>query len=529
LSKPKFEQLINTIEIVIGVTGHRKLSDEDLIRDKIKQTLQNIEDRLNSILSNSKYKFSVLSPLAEGTDRITVEEVLKLDNSTTNEKSALDVILPLSKNDYIQDFDDPESREQFEYLLKRARSVKYFENCTNRDDSYYKSGRYIVDNCDILIAVWNGKPAAGLGGTADIVKYARDRDKWIFWINSESGAVQEEGDEEKLYLHIEGFNSEKVNLKKFNEQLEAQFNFLVKKAQKSKLPLGYIDILKTSLLPQFIKGDMLAQKYQKLYFIVGNSIYTLAAAAVATVTIQVLFFPEIPQIIWIEFILISIILILLVVSNIKDWHRKWIDYRYFSETLRSALFLKVANIKCNIPQAPPHLGLAIEKDWTSKAFFSVWKNNQDNKEMIPFLSFKKFLIDGWFTDQMNYYQKASLKNEKNHEIFTRLGEIFFVLTLIVAVFHALNFEILPHLLTTIAILLPTSAAALTGIRNNHEYIRNAKRYKQMAHTISNINERALEVENMESLVSLLEKANQVMLGEHQDWRVIVQYHKLQPP
>ncbi|GLF95217.1 hypothetical protein SYYSPA8_12990 [Streptomyces yaizuensis] len=31
----------------------------------------------------------------------------------------------------------------------------------------------LVDRCDLLIAIWDGSPARGYGGTADVVHYAR--------------------------------------------------------------------------------------------------------------------------------------------------------------------------------------------------------------------------------------------------------------------------------------------------------------------------------------------------------------------
>ena len=36
-----------------------------------------------------------------------------------------------------------------------------------------------TDACEILLAVWDGKPAAGLGCTADVVAYARERDRHV--------------------------------------------------------------------------------------------------------------------------------------------------------------------------------------------------------------------------------------------------------------------------------------------------------------------------------------------------------------
>ncbi len=33
-------------------------------------------------------------------------------------------------------------------------------------------GLVVVERCDLLLAIWDGHPAHGLGGTADIVAYA---------------------------------------------------------------------------------------------------------------------------------------------------------------------------------------------------------------------------------------------------------------------------------------------------------------------------------------------------------------------
>ncbi|MGA3159798.1 MAG: hypothetical protein ABSC77_01175 [Terracidiphilus sp.] len=48
-----------------------------------------------------------------------------------------------------------------------------------RRDAYAQAGRYVVDHCDVLIAVWDGKPARGRGGTAKIVQYAQEQNRPI--------------------------------------------------------------------------------------------------------------------------------------------------------------------------------------------------------------------------------------------------------------------------------------------------------------------------------------------------------------
>src|SRR5206468_2655686 len=41
------------------------------------------------------------------------------------------------------------------------------------EDAYLAAGHWIVDQSDLVILVWNGYPAAGKGGTADVASYAR--------------------------------------------------------------------------------------------------------------------------------------------------------------------------------------------------------------------------------------------------------------------------------------------------------------------------------------------------------------------
>ncbi len=417
--------------------------------------------------------------------------------------------------------------------MRKANSITLLNETKSRGDAFYQVGRYTVDNCDILIAVWNGKPAAGKGGTAAIVKYARANNKWIYWINSENGIISEEGNKENEFKYLKIYNNEDINKNSINNSLNKRYKKCINKANEHNLSSNLINKLTEKLLPQSIKASSLARKYQKRYRTVGTSIYVLSAGAVATVTIQILFFPNIPQLILAEFIEISFILILLLISRKQDWHRKWVDYRFLAECLRPSLFFRVANIKREINIPPAHITLSDNsKDWITKAFDSIWSNDNCSDKKIPLNAFKNFILDLWINDQLTYYQKSAKKNGKNNEIFKTLGLIFFILTLIAAALHAFNIEIFKNtqILIATAIILPAVAASLTGISNNREYGRNAERYKQMSQNISHIKELIEEIEDMESLVEILDKANQIMLAEHQDWRVVVQFNKkLHPP
>jgi hypothetical protein len=45
------------------------------------------------------------------------------------------------------------------------------------------AGAIVADRCERLIAVWDGRPALGLGGTGDVVRYAQGigRDVVVVW------------------------------------------------------------------------------------------------------------------------------------------------------------------------------------------------------------------------------------------------------------------------------------------------------------------------------------------------------------
>ena len=51
------------------------------------------------------------------------------------------------------------------------------------EQAFLDAGQDVVDRCDRLLAVWDGRPAGGRGGTADIVAYAeRQQRPWtLVW------------------------------------------------------------------------------------------------------------------------------------------------------------------------------------------------------------------------------------------------------------------------------------------------------------------------------------------------------------
>ncbi|MGH9133615.1 MAG: hypothetical protein ACRDZZ_06740 [Ilumatobacteraceae bacterium] len=142
----------------VGVTGHRRLADAAGVADAVERELDALDgDR----------GIELWSALAEGADRLVAERALERPGTS------LVVVLPLVADDYSADF--PDTVDEFDRLLDRAVRIEVCgpDDDGSRESAYERAGLMIVDSCDVLIAVWDGGPSGGRGGTAEIVDAAR--------------------------------------------------------------------------------------------------------------------------------------------------------------------------------------------------------------------------------------------------------------------------------------------------------------------------------------------------------------------
>lgn len=158
--------------IRIGVTGHRILAEPEKIDAGVEDALRRIESAFPG------EPVTGVSALAEGADRIVARHVLDRPGS------GLIVPLPVPTSDYLSDFESDESRAEFLRLLQRAGHVEEMPSTATRDRAYEAAGEYVLNNSDVLIAIWDGENAQGRGGTGDIVARARERGLPIAWVHA---------------------------------------------------------------------------------------------------------------------------------------------------------------------------------------------------------------------------------------------------------------------------------------------------------------------------------------------------------
>jgi hypothetical protein len=143
----------------LGITGHINLTPAtaDLVAGAIRKALAGYQPEA----------LTGVSCIAGGADSIFAEAVLDAGG-------LLEVILPAEG--YRDRALAPEDAGRFDDLLRRASVVRVMPFPAPGRDAYAAANEALLDSCDRLLAVWDGRPANGAGGTAEVVAHARMRD-----------------------------------------------------------------------------------------------------------------------------------------------------------------------------------------------------------------------------------------------------------------------------------------------------------------------------------------------------------------
>lgn len=150
----------------LGITGHQLIPDA---------ARESVVDALKREIERASQPSSLwgLTSLAVGADQLFAGLVLRAGGK-------LHVIIP--SNSYDGTFRN-DGLTRYHTLLTAATKVERLDFDEPSEEAFFAAGCRIVESCDILLAVWDGKPSRGLGGTADVVQYARSsgRPVEIIW------------------------------------------------------------------------------------------------------------------------------------------------------------------------------------------------------------------------------------------------------------------------------------------------------------------------------------------------------------
>jgi hypothetical protein len=144
---------------MVGMTGHQGLPTPTAelvtaaLRDKLRAYTPNLVG---------------VTMLGPGADQLFARVVLELGGT-------LYVVQPTTGMQYRDGFEDPDAQRGYDELYSQASHVEALEHTDSTEHAHMEAGKAVVDRSGLLVAVWDGQPSRGLGGTADVVAYARQR------------------------------------------------------------------------------------------------------------------------------------------------------------------------------------------------------------------------------------------------------------------------------------------------------------------------------------------------------------------
>ncbi|MGB6721422.1 MAG: hypothetical protein WBE72_11550 [Terracidiphilus sp.] len=551
--------------IRIGAIGHRRLKDPASVQTLVKRAMDSVVESLFPDESRRNIErvrragttpiaFSVLSPLAEGADRVVARAVLEYSGAR------LDAVLPLALEDYLEDFATEESRKEFEELLSRCRKPLFLRTRRIRDDrhdkrdqaelrrdAYAQVGRYVVDHCDVLIAVWDGEAARGRGGTAEIVRYAQEQMRPIVRVWGEACAVLNPGSNNGLDASaldgIDRFNRQPIaSAERAHYAASLDRDHFEKPAAAGKIPAGVRELVNARLFPYYAQASIVAKQSRDRFHRAGRDIYGLSAAAVGCAALGVL----LPAFAWsgygAELALLIVISVTLWQARSKHSHLAWIENRFLAERIRSGVFMAICGVEPRPIEVLPYMGHSqTVNDWPVRVFDEIW-------DRLPSLSgcdegecpmLNSYIREVWIGDQVKFHKDKRAREGKARKRLATAGKIVLPVTIAAAALHLMLLLWRPstnapepvhmlhhglHLsLAFIALLFPAIAASLAGMEAHREHLRLEKRSANMVPQLERLGRQMASATDPERFENLLQQVDEIMLRETQDWLMLMRY------
>ncbi|MEV5770067.1 hypothetical protein AB0L49_02185 [Streptomyces antimycoticus] len=137
----------------LGITGHRGLppETEQLVRRALREAVASYGPDLVGV-----------SCISDGPDAWFAELVLEAGGR-------LEVVVPAEK--YRESLPE-EHHQTYDHLIQQAADIHRTGMVESDSQAHMAGSEILVGVVDELVAVWDGQPARGYGGTADVVAYA---------------------------------------------------------------------------------------------------------------------------------------------------------------------------------------------------------------------------------------------------------------------------------------------------------------------------------------------------------------------
>ena len=388
------------IPIVIGVTGHRNLRDEDVptLRSIVRDELKKLQDAC------PHSSFTMLSSLAVGAETLCAQEALALG-------MRLVCPLPFEIDEYRRDFGEPD-RDTLEALLGQADETFVAPVAEplveGRDFGYRQSSIYVATHCHVLLALWDGtRGDPGGCGTGETVEFMLE--------GNYHGAPPFDAEGDGVIIHItcprqtrnqdlpitatlieERAGSLEETLRRtdiFNQDRESLDDNVARPSGVS----GERDVLRR-LSAEYDAADQLSMRCQSRYL---RTMWALSLFCVLLVIAFLLYDEAELNIMLIGWgIVIAAYAVFYRLVERGTYHQKYIQYRVLAESLRVQKHLSSLGIVANVGN---------DFTWTQRHDVTWVRKAIDVLTIGPPVAATATADEvkaAWIDDQLAYHEKA---------------------------------------------------------------------------------------------------------------------------
>ncbi|MBY6204156.1 hypothetical protein [Halomonas denitrificans] len=571
------------IPLTLGVTAHRDPPDDEVTA--IEAQLQALFEALEERYPDTPLR--LISPLADGGDRIAA----RVARARGIE---LVVPLPLPLEEYEQDFEDPESRREFRDLLEAARVVDLpalagadeieHDRDGNRVQAYARVGVYTSDHCQILIAIWDGKPADSRGGTADVVDYHQfgrmtprpfgDDDGYNY--GHDDGSRGRRGlapDDTDLVFHIvcsrdradgapaDGLEpgtarwlvtdperkeipdipiAQDLMLKRTGAFNRDQLDLPPDDALAERLPGwrddlgGEADLARTATY--FSRADRLAARFRRRYRTTLRLLYLLAALmGVAFIAYADL---DRAEMIAAYLGLFFVGWVVYRIAARREWHRKFLDYRALAEGLRVQFYWRLAGVSGQLRNDFAYDNFLQKQDveigWIRNVmrYAGAPDAPASNREREVDAVIEHWIGQPGGRGQLGYFEDRCRTHRRHVRRTERLVTVTLWAGIGITVVLALFQQRLEDTLVTAMVaamgILPLAAAVREAYAHKVAEKELLKQYRFMLTTYRTAQFRLARCESVEEKRGLLRALGEAALDEHAEWILIHRERPLEP-
>ena len=329
----------------IGVTGHRDLADPDALRAPIREAVSRLKEMV-PVAPGAGLAPVVVSALAEGADRLVVDEVL------ADRDARLEVALPLDAEEYAEDFKTEASKEEFRSLLAgpatsgKPRTGWIATRPTSEPDATWWTAATRSSSSGMVRSPGAGeeprKSSAMHRNTAYRSRGCTPRGtrrSRVTWRPARAEVVKAAAGKLRKY------NTGVIDSATFGKHARELRNELMPDMAR-EIPIDPLGLSRETVagwvFPYFIRADIQALRYQRRFRRLSWAIFVLAALAVAVVAVQANFWPTLDWLAAFEVAFLVGLLLILQMNRRWRLHDQWISCRFLAERLRSSYFLALA-------------------------------------------------------------------------------------------------------------------------------------------------------------------------------------------